>query len=189
MDAAQFLNTILTPLVWALNGLLVVLFLLAEHWMAVALLPLLVWIALHGPAEHRKAALGVSALTLAAALFVSQPTPLMLLVVGVIGCLAVRAEKFEPAERQWRTLTFLALTSLGSLGFAVLSAFLDSLPQDDLIALQGQSYLNLVAILALYLLPIGCLALLVQHLFIHPPLPGKGTPESLIHALRARGQD
>jgi hypothetical protein len=109
----------------------------------------------------------------------------LMLVMAVAGGLASYLERFNASAVHWNTLRGLALYSLAGLGF---TAFQDlmSRTESSLLLQQGQAYLSAIAAFAMYLIPLGFLALLAQTLLAHPPV--SGSPAELIHTIRSRGK-
>lgn len=185
----DLLPTILTPFAWLLNGLLAILYGLVLHWQPALLVPALGWLAAQGPTEHRPWAVGIAALVLPAGLLAPQPAPALLLVMSLAAGLGMLLERFNPASLHWRLLNGLALYALLGLGAGLFQFYLERLAGENLLLLQGQAYVGLLAEVALYGLPVGYLALLAQGLLVHPPIPGGSRPETLLHTLRARNED
>ena len=182
-------SILLLSLVWVLNGLLVFLYALVERWQATLLLPALAWLCVQGPAEHRTWALGISAVALLAGLVSPQPVPILLLTMSLAGSLAIWLEKFNPAGLHWRMISGIGLYALAGVGISTFQAYIKYLAPDSPLIAQGQAYIGILAAVALYGLPLGYLALLAQGLLVHPPLPGRGSPQALIQSLRARDED
>ena len=180
---------IAAPFFWVLNGLLVVLYVLVERWQTVLLVPALVWLFLRGPKEHRTWAFRSSVFALATSLICPQPVPILLLVLAVAYGIAITAEKFNPTEIHWRSVSALASYSLVGLGMTTFTFYIQNQSITNPMFSQGQTYIGIIAGVALYGVPLGYLSLLAQRLLVHPPLPGSGSPSELINALRARRQD
>jgi hypothetical protein len=172
-------------LYYLLNGLLALLWLLLDHLLLVLLVAPLAWLSSTAPDEQRYWTIATGGLSLLASALAPSPVPLLMLVMAIAGCLAARLEQFNDAAMHWNTLRGLALYSLAGLGFTAfqeLSARSISSP----LLQQGQVYLTAIASFAMYLIPLGFLALLAQTLFAHPPVSGK--PGELIHTIRSRGK-
>jgi hypothetical protein len=182
-------NDLLLPFVWVLNGLLVFVYTLFARWQAVLLLPALAWLSWQGPAEHRRWAFGISCLALVTSVVSPQPVPILLLAMGLAGCAAISLEKFNPSSLHWRMIGGIGLYALTGLGISAFQAYVDHLAGESLLLSQGQTYIGILAAVALYGMPLGYLAMLAQGLLVHPPIPGRGSPESLIQSLRARNED
>jgi len=81
-----------------------------------------------------------------------------------------------------RSLGLYALVGLGYAGYRQLL-----LPaMNDPALAQGQAYISAIASIALYLLPLGYLALLAQGLLVHPPVDGRA--DEIIFRYRSRGK-
>jgi hypothetical protein len=182
------------PALWILNGFLLVLFMLGTQWMAVLSLPglvRLVWPARDAtrPDPQRPWGLAAALLTLTALLLAPRPVPLMLLLMVGSGTLALRLEAFAPQDLRWRVTQGLALYALMALGFWLFEQYLALAVTPDpasALLMQGQSYLLVIASLALWGYPLGFLALLAQSLFAQPPV---GSPEGLLTTIRTRGKE
>ncbi|MFZ2096698.1 MAG: hypothetical protein WAV05_08685 [Anaerolineales bacterium] len=172
-------------LYYLLNGLLALLWLLVDHILLALLIAPLAWLSCTAPDEQRSWTLITSGLAVLASAVAPSPVPLLMLVMASSGWLATRLEQFNNAAACWNTVRGLALYSLAGLGF---SAFQDLAARSDAspLLLQGQVYLSVIAAFAMYLIPLGYLALLAQTLLAHPPVPGK--PAELIHTIRSRGK-
>jgi len=181
-------QNLLTPLVWALNGLLVGLYSLILHWQAALLAPVLAWLVYRGPEEHRPWAIGIACFGMLTSILAAQPVPLLLLVIALSGSAAVFLERINPAALHWRVIAGIALYTLIGIGVTAFQIYLENIAAENLLAAQGQAYIGILAAVGLYGFPLGFLAMLAQGMLVHPPLPGKGSPEELIHQLRAKKQ-
>jgi hypothetical protein len=172
-------------LYYLLNGFLALLWLLLDHILLVLLIAPLAWLSFTAPGEQRPWILASSGLALLASAVTPAPVPLLMLVMAVAGGLASYLERFNASAVHWNTLRGLALYSLAGLGF---TAFQDlmSRTESSLLLQQGQAYLSAIAAFAMYLIPLGFLALLAQTLLAHPPV--SGSPAELIHTIRSRGK-
>jgi hypothetical protein len=172
-------------LYYLLNGFMALLWLLLDHILLVLLVVPLLSLASMAPKEQRPWTLGTSGLVLVASAIAPAPVPFLLLLMAVAGWLATRLEKFNTLAMYWNTARGLAIYSLAGLGFTAFQVMASSTDGSPLLT-QGQVYLTTMAAFAMYLIPLGYLALLVQTLFAHPPLQGK--PGELIHTIRSRGK-
>jgi hypothetical protein len=172
-------------LYYLLNGFLALLWLLVDHILLVLLAVPLAWLGYTAPDEQRYWSLAACGMALLASAVAPSPVPLLMLVMAAAGLLATRLEKFNQAALRWNTVRGLALYSLAGLGFTVFQDLATDLDSSPLLA-QGQVYLSAIASFAMYLIPLGYLAMLVQTLFAHPPVPG--SPADLIHSIRSRGK-
>lgn len=174
-----------TPFLWTANGFLALLWLLADHGWSVLLalaLGAAVW---YAPQVQRGWTLGAALLGLAAGLLAPFPVALLMTVMAAAGQTAVRLDKLSPQNTHWTMVRGIALYALVGLGFSAYRAFL--LPaMSDPALVQGQVYLSAIASIALYLLPLGYLALLAQGLFVHPPVDGRA--DEVIFRYRSRGK-
>ena len=176
----------LLPLLWALNGLLAALYLLAENILALLLIPPLAWLLATSPAEQRPWVLAAAGLALLSAALAPQPAPALALLMAVAGVLGVLLERFNPAALRWRAVGGIALYALMGLGFSAYQFLLPSMGADNALLAQGQRYLNVLISIAMYFYPLGFLALLAQAIWVHPPLAQN--PEAMIHTVRSRGK-
>ena len=182
-------NSLLFPFVWVLNGLLVLLYSMAQNWYAVLLVPALVLLSMHGPNEHRRSAWSISGLTLLASLVAPMPVPVLLLVMAVAAIIGVYLEKFNPASLHWRALGGLATYSVIGIGIGLFQLYMKQAASESVLAAQGQTYIGIMGAIGIYGVPLAYLGILVQALLAHPPIPGTGKPDELINTLRARDQD
>ncbi len=174
-----------TPFVWIANGFLALVWLLVEHLWAVLLVPALAGVTLTAPQPQQAWALGAAVLALGAGVVSPFPVALLLLVMAGAGLLAVRLDKLNPQNTHWTLIRGLALYALVGLGFSAYRAWLVPAMTDPALQ-QGQVYLSAIASIALYLLPVGYLALLVQGLLVHPPVDGRA--DEIIFRYRSRGK-
>ena len=172
-------------LYYLLNGFLALLWLLVDHILLVLLIAPLVWLSCTSPNEQRPWSLASSGLAILASAVTPAPVPLLMLVMATSGLLATRLDQFNATASRWNTVRSLALYSLVGLGFTVYQDLAQVSTGSPLLA-QGQVYLSTLAAFAMYLIPLGYLAILVQTLWAHPPVPGK--PTDLIHTIRSRGK-
>ena len=174
----------MTYLFYLLNGFLALLWLLVDHILLVLLIAPLGWLAYSSPSEQRAWSLASGTLAILASAGAPSPVPLLMFVMAAAGLLATRLDQFNTSAARWNTLRSLALYSLVGLGYSAYQALLErsALAQPP----QGQVFLSTIASFALYLIPLGYLALLAQSLWAHPPAPGK--PGDLIHTIRSRGK-
>jgi hypothetical protein len=172
-------------LYFLLNGFLALLWLLVDHIILALLIIPLAWLGYTAPDEQRPWTLVASGLAMMASAVAPSPVPLLMLVMAVAGGLAIRLEQFNAAAARWNTVRGLALYALAGLGFTVYQGLIGRSTSSPLLA-QGQVYLSAIAAFAMYLIPLGFLALLAQTLWAHPPAPGK--PAEMIHTIRSRGK-
>ena len=172
-------------LYYLLNGFLALLWLLVDHLLLALLIAPLGWLSYTAPDEQRPWALVSSGLAVLASVVAPAPVPLLMLVMATAGLLATRLEQFNAAAARWNTVRGLALYSLAGLGFTAYQDLAGRSTGSPLL-MQGQVYLSAIAAFAMYLIPLGFLALLAQSLWAHPPVPGK--PADLIHTIRSRGK-
>jgi hypothetical protein len=172
-------------LYYLMNGFLALLWLLVDHLLLVLLTLPLAWFTYHSPNEQRAWSLAAGGLALLTSAIAPAPVPLLMLVMAISGLLAVHLEQFNQARARWNTVRGLALYSLAGSGFTIYQDLVGRSTASPLLA-QGQVYISTIAGFAMYLIPLGFLALLVQTLWSHPPIQGK--PADLIHIIRSRGK-
>lgn len=172
-------------LYYLLNGFLALLWLFVDHILLAILIAPLVWLSYTSPDEQRSWSLASGGLAALASALAPAPVPLLMLVMALAGIFATRLEQFNTLAARWNTVRGLALYSLVGLGFTVYQDIAERSTGSPLLA-QGQAYLSTIAAFAMYLIPLGFLALLAQTLWAHPPVPGK--PADLIHTIRSRGK-
>lgn len=175
----------LLPFVWLINGVMALLWMLLDHLWHVGLAVALGYAVLHAPEAQKQWMLGVALLALLAGIFAPFPVALLMLIMVIAGQTAVRLERLNPQNTHWTMIRGLGLYALSALGFlAYHELILPSLSDPTLI--QGQAYINAIASYALYLLPLGYLALLAQGMLVHPPV--QQNPSDIIYRLRSRGK-
>ena len=179
-------HDLLMPLLWLLNGLLAVSYLLFGRILALLLVPPLAWLGATGPREHRPWVAAATGLAIASAALAPQPAPLLTLVMAWAGMIAILLERFNPISLRWRAAGGLALYALMGLGFSAYQFLAPTWQIDSPLLTQGQTYLAVLISLAMWAYPLGYLALLAQSIWVHPPL--SQNPETMIHTLRARGK-
>jgi len=174
------------PFLWLANGVLALVWLALDHLWVVLLVPALGYAVLRAPENQRTWTLGVAALSLAAGAAAPFPVAPFLLVITLAGLLAARVEKVNPQNTHWTLVRGLGLYSLVGLGYTAYRAFLASAVMSDPALQQGQAYLLAVAGIALYLFPLGVVALVAQGLFVHPAVQGEA--DEMIYRFRSRGK-
>jgi hypothetical protein len=172
-------------LYYLLNGFLSLLWLFVDHLLVSLLIAPLAWLSYTAPDEQRPWTLVSNGLACLASAVTPAPDPLLMLVMASAGLLVTRLEQFNAAAARWNTVRGLALYSLAGLGFSVYQDLVGRSMGSPLLV-QGQVYLSAIAAFAMYLIPLGFLALLAQSLWAHPPVPGK--PADLIYTIRSRGK-
>lgn len=173
------------PFLWIANGFLALLWLLVQNLWVILLVAVLGYVTLHAPDNQRTWTLAVSLLSLLAGVIAPFPVALMLAVMALTGLLAVWLEKLNPHATHWTMVRGLGLYSLVGLGFTAYRVWV--LPAiNDPTLVQGQVYLSAIASIALYLFPLGYLAMLAQGVFVHPPM--QGDADEIIYTFRSRGK-
>jgi hypothetical protein len=173
--------------IWVINGVLASAYYAVDHLLAIALMVTVTLFVARTPREQRVWAAGSSALAVAATLFAPVPVPQFLLVMCLAGWLAQWLEQYNKPAQRWNTIRGQALYALAGLGFAAYRGLgLGNAVASDPMMAQGASYLNAIIGIAMYVIPLGFLAMLAQSIWAHPPAPG--TPEQIITKVRTRGQ-
>jgi len=174
---------------WLVNGILALIYLIVEQALLLLLLPPLGWLALTGPEEQRIWTTTAGILTLLTAGLAPSPVPFWLLVMAIAGSAAAWAERFDPRTLRWRVTQGLSLYSLAGIGFMFYQEFgpLRGAGNTGALMSQGESYLNAIIAVAMYVIPLGFLAMLAQAVWAHAPLGKK--PEEIIRDVRARGKN
>jgi hypothetical protein len=173
--------------IWTINGVLAIAYYAVDHLLAIALAVAVTFFVACTPREQKVWAAGSSALAVAASLFSPAPVPLFLLVMSLAGWAGQWLEQYNKPAQRWNTIRGQALYALAGLGFAAYSGFdLGNAVASDPMMAQGASYLNAIIGIAMYVIPLGFLAMLAQSIWAHPPAPG--TPEQLITKVRTRGR-
>ncbi len=175
------------PFLWIANGFLALLWLTVDHLWVLLLAGALGYAVLQAPAGQQAWTLGVAVLSLAAGVVAPFPVALLLLVMTLAGLVAKRLERLNPQNTHWTLVRGLGLYSLLALGYAVYrDLLLPAVVMSDPALQQGQVYLSALASIALYLFPLGVLALMLQGLFVHPPVAGEA--DDILFRYRSRGK-
>lgn len=172
-------------IVWVINGVLALLYFSLDHLITIALAVAAGWFALAAPSEQRPWALASAALSVLASLLAPPPVPVFLLAISLGGWAGLALEQYNRPAQRWNVIRAQALYALAGSGFALYRSLGlgEAIAADPSMA-QGAGYLNALLGIAMYVLPIGFLALLAQSVWAHPPAPG--TPEELIRKVRTR---
>jgi flagellar biogenesis protein FliO len=176
-------------LVWILNGFLVVIYFLADHIFAIALLALLVPFVLSVPDFLKPRSFIVAGLALTACLLAPMPVPFFLTLMTGAAWIVRKMEKFNRLDARWLPIQNIGIYSVMGLafwGFRNFGVGLAPAANDPLLA-QGWTYLNYLVGIIVYIAPLGFLAWALKDLFAHPNIPG-GTPENLMGTIRTGGQ-
>jgi len=173
------------PLVWLANGVLGLVWLTVEHLWVVLLVPALGYAVLEAPESQRTWTLGVAVLSVVAGVMAPFPVAFLMLVMTAGGLVAKRLERLNPQNTHWTLVRGLGLYGLIALGFVAYRTWLLPAMSDPALQ-QGQVYLSALASIALYLFPLGVLALMLQGLFVHPPVAGEA--DDLLFRYRSRGK-
>ncbi|MFZ5884030.1 MAG: hypothetical protein ACOYYI_09650 [Chloroflexota bacterium] len=181
------MELIIERLIWVVNGFLAILYSLADHVVALLFTAAATAFIVTTSAEQRAWALGAGVLSIAASLLAPAPVPVFLLVMILGGWAAVTLEKYNPPAQRWNVIRGLGLYAMAGLGFMIYRNFgLGESVLTDPMMSQGAGYLNALIGVAMYVIPLGFLAMLAQAIWAHPPAPG--TPAELITKVRTRGR-
>ena len=184
--------------IWLLNGGLVVTFFLADHVLPLLTLPAFYLLVARARPEQRPFALAAGVLGVLSAVVVPPPIPLIVAAMAWAGVGAVAVDRFNPDTLRWRVVGGLALYAVAALAWTGYSAYVASLSPEQWANLfasdeaaatiaQGRSFLNTISVWGLWIVvPLGYFSLLLQGLFVHPPL--MASPQEVIHTVRARGE-
>ncbi len=181
--------------IWLVNGILVIVFTLAEHWLTLLLLFPMIWLNYSLPQragqfyrkEFRPYLTGASGLSIAGSIFAPQPVPTFLLMMAVVSVIALLIEQgYNPAETYWTVVRGMALYALAGIGFALFRFYLESPvaandPNTGAFILQGQNYLGIMVAIAMYAMPILYMGLLAKEALAHPPAD---TPANMVKKIR-----
>lgn len=191
MNVNEFVDAILLPCFWLLNGMLVALYALSEHLELVILIPFLVWLFSllnRFESRQRKAFLPVftstAAFTLAGVLTAPSPAPYLLAGLTGISAIAVYLEQYRPDETFWAALQGLILYSLVGLGAWLIQTWL--MKTTDSLAGAGSEYLSALVAAALWIMPVAQATLLIKNLLAHVPV-GSDTQTIIQNARERRG--
>ncbi len=181
----NFFTLVTTRLIWTVNGLLAILYALIDHLTALAFAVAVVAFVITTPREQRAWAMGAGVLSVVACLIAPSPVPLFLLVMILGGWTAVMLEQYNGPAQRWNVIRGLALYALAGVGFTLYRnlGLGESVLADPMMA-QGAGYLNAIIGIAMYVIPLGFLAMTAQSIWAHPPAPG--TPSDLITKIRTR---
>jgi hypothetical protein len=173
--------------IWVANGFLVIVFFLADHSATAVLLPVAAAFVYITTAAQRPWAIGASSLALAASLIAPAPVPVFLMVVALVSAVSLYLEHYNRPAAHWNIVRSVSLYSLAGLGYALWTGLKvpDTLQGDPMMA-QGATYLDALVGIAMYVIPLGIVALLAQSVLAHPPV---GKPEDLLTQIRTRGKD
>lgn len=172
--------------IWLVNGFLAVLWLIADNLLVLVTLPLLGWMIAIAPAEQRPWAASAAGLALAGIIILPFPASALTLIMTIAGIAGYYLEKFNKPTALWTMIRGIALYGMVCIGFGIFRRFFYPSALDDPALQQGLVYLNVIASISLYIVPLGFLALVAQGLFAHPPL--RGTADEMIYQFRSRGK-
>jgi hypothetical protein len=190
------LQSIETFFIWSINGGLVAAFWLADHLVPLATIPAFALLLTRAPREQRPFGLVAGFLGLLTAVAVPPPLPLIVLAMAWAGVAAITLDRFNPNTLRWRVIGGLALYAVAALAWTGYSAYVahlspeqwaGALASDEAASTiaQGRSFLSTISVWGLWIIvPLGYFSLLLQGLFVHPPL--QASPAEVIHAVRGR---
>ncbi|MEM7134301.1 MAG: hypothetical protein AAF702_48975 [Chloroflexota bacterium] len=186
-----------TLIVYELNGLLVLLYVLWANVAGLLTAGACTILLLDTPADQRLWILVVTLVVILAAFVAPAPVPVLVAGMSIAGMVAVMLDKFSPDTLRWRAVSALGLYAGAALAYMLYGRYLEGVDatawaeaiggqQEAQATLsQGRSFLNTLATWGLWLiLPLGYLSLLVQGMLAHPPVGSK--PDETISAVRTR---
>ncbi|MBI1793381.1 MAG: hypothetical protein HYR70_04230 [Chloroflexi bacterium] len=180
------MSQVWTDITWVINGFLAIVYYAADHTLIIALTISAAFFTAYTPKEQKAWSAGSSAMAILASFSTPTPVPLFLLVISLAGWVGQWLEQYNRPAQRWNTIRGLGMYALVGLGFAAYRnlGFGNSVVSDPMIA-QGAGYLNAIIGIAMYVIPLGFLAMLAQSVWAHPP---SATPEDLITKVRTRGK-
>jgi hypothetical protein len=183
----NFFSSLTEYLIWIVNGFLAILYSLVDHITALSFSIAMVAFIVTAPREQRSWAMGAGILSIGASLLAPNPVPLFLLIMIGGGWVAVSLEQFNRPAQRWNVIRGIALYALAGVGFMLYRnlGIGDSVMADPMMV-QGAGYLNALIGVAMYVIPLGYLAVLAQAIWAHPPT--LGTPADLVTKVRTRGR-
>lgn len=175
--------------IWTVNGLLVIVYYCADHILVIAIAITVTLFAAYTPKEQRVWAAGAAVLAILASFAAPMPAPVLLLVMAVSGWVAQFLEKYNRPAQRWNTIRGLILYALAGLGYTAVidSGMLNTTSLTNPMLAQASGYINTILTIAMFVIPLGFLAMLAQSITALPPAPG--SPEELISKVRTRGKN
>jgi hypothetical protein len=186
-------DSIFLPFLWALNGVLAILYILAENLLTVGLLGVLIWMLLSLKpfanayyAERIKVFLLVTTVvSLVMSVIAPSPAPFFLLVMPLFAMISLYMglSRTNPADIFWN----YAQTALIYNGAIVLFMFLEnnlgqtSGTSGEMYLLQGQNYVGLMGGIAMYGIPVFFMASVAKEYLAHKP---QQDPNDLLTTIR-----
>lgn len=187
------MDSIFLPFLWALNGVLAIIYILAENLMTLALLGVLAWMlfslrkfANDYYAERIKIfLLVVAVLSLVMSVLAPVPAPFFLVVMPLFAMIAIYLglSRTNPADIFWN----YAQTALIYNGAVILFMFLESdLGKSSstggaMYLMQGQNYIGLLGGIAMYGIPVFFMASVAKEYLAHKP---QQDPNDLLTTIR-----
>lgn len=187
------MDSIFLPFLWALNGVLAIIYILAENLMTLVLLGVLVWMlfslrkfANDYYAERIKIfLLVVAVLSLVMSVLAPAPAPFFLVVMPMFAMIALYLglSRTNPADIFWN----YAQTALIYNGAVILFMFLESdLGKSSgtggaMYLMQGQNYIGLLGGIAMYGIPVFFMASVAKEYLAHKP---QQDPNDLLETIR-----
>ncbi len=186
----DFLLQVWTGIVWVINGFLTFVYVSADHILVIALAIAVTLFAAYTPKEQRAWAVGAGVLAVLTSSLAPTPVPLLLLAMSIVGWITQRLEQYNQPARRWSTIKAMVLYSLLGLVYeaALFFGLLDPARFSDPMTQQGVGYISTILVIAMFVFPIGAMAMAIQSTVALPPAPG-GTPEELITKVRTRGKN
>ncbi len=188
---SDWIDVVLLPFIWVLNGAIAVAFAALDHLPLVVLPGLFAVLYVQsgqlagGQARHVRAMLFVTGgLAAAAVQLAPQPAPYLLLGLMGAGLAAVHFERYRPDEVLWDVLQNVILYALVGLGARVLLWMLNSDMSSAGLYASGVNYLTMLTGFALWGMPVAKGGLLIKNLLAHAP--AGSDPQTIISKARER---
>lgn len=182
------MNPVAERMIWIVNGLLVIVFSLADHWSTLILAASVTAFVFVVSSEQTSWAIGAAVLSIVAGTLAPSPVPIFLLVMSLAGWGSLFLEKYNRPAACWNVINWVSIYAVAGLGFTLykISGIGSGLAGDPQMA-QGSVYLNAIIGMTMYIMPIGYLAMVTKSIWAHAPTPG-GRPAELISTIRTRGK-
>lgn len=180
------MTSLFLPFLWALNGVLALIYILTENLMTLALLAVLTWMvfslkkfANEYYAERIKVFLLVAAvLSLLMSVIAPAPAPFFLVAMPLFAMVALHLglSRTNPADIFWSYAQIDLLYNGAIILFMFLESDLgkSSGTSGAMYLMQGQNYIGLLGGIALYGIPVFFMASLAKEYLAHKPQPDPG---------------
>jgi len=182
----EFLSAIELALIWLLNGLLVIFYVMLKHILALLIIPALTLLTADIEENRRPWMMAAGLLSVVAAIFSSLIIGVWLILMAYGSILAILVEKFNRPELRWRVVGGLTAYGLIAVGVLIYQELTPVLAAESDMFVQGQTYLDIIISVGVWGLPAAFLGFLVQRVLVHPPEPQ--APGKTITQIRTRGR-